>query len=149
MSDKSLRQDFDKCVALYKNFVKQSSTDDIQSLGIAVSITKNASGNKSVTFPPEDRYYESNTWCLLSNNEKEKVLKARSNRNGGKNSTKLGGQPNSGGGSNNGHGKWKSKISMLEKKVRNQKRQMLVFSTAAKPGSDNEEFGWTGKGRWE
>ena len=29
---------------------------------------------------------------------------------------------------------------MLEKKVRNQKRQILVFSTAAKPGSDNEEL---------
>ena len=28
---------------------------------------------------------------------------------------------------------------MLEKKVRNQRRQLLVFNTAAKPGSDNEE----------
>ena len=39
------------------------------------------------------------------------------------------------GGSNNGHRKWKSKIAMLEKKVRNQKRQFLVFNTAVKPGS--------------
>ena len=46
---------------------------------------------------------------------------------------------NSGGGSSNGHGKWRSKIVMLEKKVRNQRRQLLVFNTAAKPGLDNEE----------
>ena len=61
----------------------------------------------------------------------------RSNINGGNNSTKSGGQPNSGVGSNNG--KWKSKITMLENKVRNQKRQLLDFDTAAKPGSDYKE----------
>ena len=47
--------------------------------------------------------------------------------------------PIQGGGRNNGHWKWKSKIEMLEKKVRNQKRQMLVFNTVAKPGLDDEE----------
>ena len=41
--------------------------------------------------------------------------------------------------SNNGHRKWKSKIAMLEKKVRNQKRQFLVFNTAVKPCSDDKE----------
>ena len=97
MSDKSLRQDFDKCVALYKNFVKQSSTDDIQSLGIAESITNNTSGNKSVTFPPEDWYYDSNVWYALSKNDKDKVIKALINRNVGENSTKSGEQLKSGG----------------------------------------------------
>ena len=29
---------------------------------------------------------------------------------------------------------------MLEKKVRNQKRHLSVFNTAAKPGSDNEDL---------
>ena len=62
MSDEILRQDFDKCVTLYKEFVKQSRTNDRQSLGIAVAITNNAGGTKSVTFPPEDRYYDSNYW---------------------------------------------------------------------------------------
>ena len=51
-SDESLRQDFDGCVKLNKYFVKQSITDDRQSLGIAASITNNSSGNKSVTFSP-------------------------------------------------------------------------------------------------
>ena len=29
---------------------------------------------------------------------------------------------------------------MLEKKARNQKRQLSVFNTATKPGSDNEDL---------
>ena len=91
-----------------------------QSLGIGESSTNNVSGTKSVKISPEDHYYDSNEWYVLSKNEKYKVLKARININGGKNSTKSGGQPNSGGGSKNV--KWKSKNSMLEKKFRNQKR---------------------------
>ena len=137
MSDESLRQDFDECVTLYKDFLKQLSADDRKSLGIAASRTNNASGKKSVKFTPEHHYYDSNEWYMPSKNDKEKVLTAGSNRNGGKNSTKSGGKSTSGGGINNG--KWKSKISMLEKKVKNQKRQLLVFNTADKPGSNDEE----------
>ena len=70
--------------------MKKSNADDMQSLGIVESSTTNSSGNKSVTFPPEDRYYDSNEWYALSKNDKEKVLKARINRNGGNNSTKSG-----------------------------------------------------------
>ena len=44
-----------------------------------------------------------------------------------------------GGGSNNGHGKWKYKIAILENKFSNQKMQLSVFNTVVKPGSDNEE----------
>ena len=54
LSDNILHQDFDGCVTLHKDFVKQSSANNMQSLGIAESITNNTSGNKSVTFPPED-----------------------------------------------------------------------------------------------
>ena len=54
MSDEILRQDFDGCVTLYKDFVKQSIVDDRQLLGILVSSSNYASGNKSVKFPPED-----------------------------------------------------------------------------------------------
>ena len=62
MSDESLCQDFDRCVTVYKAIVKQSSMDNRQSLGIAASISNNVSRNKSVTFSPEDCYYESNEW---------------------------------------------------------------------------------------
>ena len=44
------------------------------------------------------------------------------------------------GGSNNGHLKRKFKIDMLEKKFRNQKRQLSVFNTADKPSSYNKEL---------
>ena len=43
------------------------------------------------------------------------------------------------GGSNNGRGKWRSMTAMLENKVRNKKRQLLVLSTSSKPDSCNEE----------
>ena len=51
MSYESLRQDFDGCMRLYKDFVKQSSADDRQLLGIAAPSKKNSIGNKSITFP--------------------------------------------------------------------------------------------------
>ena len=81
-------------MTLYKDFVKQSITDDIQSLGIEESSTNNVSGNKSVTFPPTDRYYDSMEWYALSKNDKANVLKERININGGKKSTKSGGHQN-------------------------------------------------------
>ena len=87
MSDEILHQDFDGCINLYKDFVKQSSTNDRQSIGIISASTNNASGTKSGTLPPEDRYYNSNDRYALSNNEKDKVLEARSNINGGNKST--------------------------------------------------------------
>ena len=81
----------------------------------------------------------------LSKRYKDKVLKVRSGRNGGNKPTKSEEQYNSGGGSNIGQGKWESKISMLENKVRNQKRQLSVFNTAVKPGLDDEESGGSDK----
>ena len=61
----------------------------------------------------------------------------RSSRNGGKKASKWGGYSKSGGGGNNG--KWKSKIEMIEKEAKNQKRYLSIFNTAAKSGLDNEE----------
>ena len=113
MSDERLRQDFDGCITLYKDFMKHLIADNRRSLGIVASSTNNASGNKSVTFSPEDRYYDSNEWYALSKNEKDKVLKACSNINVEKNSTKSGGQFNSGVGIKNGHGNGSLKLLCL------------------------------------
>ena len=126
-------------MTLYKDFVKHSSADDMQWLGISASGSIDASGNNSVTFPPGDRYYGSNEWYALSISDKNKVLKACRGINGGKKASKSEINSKSGGGVNNGQGEWKSKITMLEKKVSNKKRHLSVFNTAAKPGSDNEE----------
>ena len=76
---------------------------------------------------------------MLSNSNKNKVLKAHSERNGSKKASKSGGLSRSGRGRNNGKEKWKSKILMLDKKLRNQKSQLSFFSTVAKPSSDNED----------
>ena len=71
---------------------EKSSANDRQSLGIAAAGTNNAGGTKSVTFPPEDRYYDSNEWYALIKNDKDKVLKACININRGKKYKKSGGQ---------------------------------------------------------
>ena len=93
-------------------------------LGIPASNPNNSSGNKSIIFDPEDHCYDSNEWYALINSYKDKFLKARSGRNLEKKYNKSGGHSNSGGDSNNGQGEWKSNIVILEKKFRNQKRQM-------------------------
>ena len=69
-------------------FFKQSSADDRQSLVILTSSTKNYIGNKSATFAPKDRYYNPNKWYALSKSEKDKVIKARKGKKGGKNASK-------------------------------------------------------------
>ena len=122
MSNEGLRQDFDRCVTLCKDFVKQSSADNRQLLGIAESSSNNARKNKGVTFAPRDQYYDSNEWYALSKSDKDKVLKACISRNGGNTASKSVVYSKSGGGSNNGQGKWKSNIVMLENKGRNKKR---------------------------
>ena len=139
MSYEGLRQDFDRCVTIYKDFAKQSSADDRQLLGITTLSLNEASGNKSVSFDPEELYYDSNEWYALNKSDKDKLLQALSDRNGGKKASKLVGYYNPGVGRNNGQGKWKSKIVMLEKKFKNHKIQLSVLNTSAKPASDNEE----------
>ena len=118
---------------IIQGFFKFSSADGRQLLGIVASSSNDASGKNSFVFAPEDRYFDSNEWYALSKSDKDKVIKARSTRNGGKKAS------NSGRGRNNVQGKWKYKIAMLEKKVMNKKRQLSVFTTTAKYGSDNED----------
>ena len=115
MSYERLHQYFEGCVTLYKDFVKQLSANNRKSLRIVVESNKNAGGTKRVTFPPDNFHYNSNKWYTLRKNEKEKGLKACSKSNGGKNSTKSVGQPNSGGGSNNGHGNVSLKFLCLRR----------------------------------
>ena len=126
-----MHQDFDGCANLYKYFVKQYNVDYMQLLGIAVISLDDVSGNKSDSFSPENHYYDSNKWYVLSKNDQDKVLNMHSSRNGGKNNSR------SGRGGNNG--KQKSNIAMLEKKVNNQNRLLSVCNTMAKSGLDNGE----------
>ena len=122
MSDEILSQDFYRCVTLYKDFLKQSSVDDWYLLVIADSSPNNSSGGKGVSFVPEDRYYNYNEWYALSKSNKDKVLKLHSSRNGGNGHSNSGGHSKLGVGGNNSQGKWKSKIAIIENKVKHQKR---------------------------
>ena len=99
-------------------FVKQSSADDRQLLGIEASSMNNASGNKSVIFPPEDHYYDSNQCYALSKSDKNKLLKVCSGINVVNKAYKSGGQSKSDRGNNNGQGKCKSKIAILDNKIK-------------------------------
>ena len=74
----------------------------------------NASGNKSVTFPPEDHYYYSNECYALSKSDKDKFLRACSGINVGNKAFKSGGYSKSERGNNNGQGNCKSNIVMLD-----------------------------------
>ena len=60
MSDEIPRQYFYGCVTLYKEFLKKTSMNNRKSLGVAAVRTNNDGGTKSVTFTPEDCYYNSN-----------------------------------------------------------------------------------------
>ena len=51
MPDEGLRQDFDGCVNLYKDFVKKSNVDR-KLLGITALSLDYASGNKSALLSP-------------------------------------------------------------------------------------------------
>ena len=64
---------------------------DRQLLGIAVSSSNNASGNKSVKLTPKDCYYDSNECYAISKSDMDKFLKARSRRNVEKKVSKSGG----------------------------------------------------------
>ena len=84
-------------------------------LGIAASSSKDASGNKNVTFNPEYCYYDSNEWYALSKSDKYKVLKALRSINGGNNSSESGGHSNSGGGEIMGKGSGSPRLIFLRR----------------------------------
>ena len=71
-------------MTVYKDFVKKSSADDRQLLGIVDLSLYNSSGNKCASFAPEDRFYYSNEWYALIKNDKKKVRKICSGKNEGK-----------------------------------------------------------------
>ena len=103
-------------MTVYKDFVKHSSADDMQWLGISASGSIDASGNNSVTFPPGDRYYGSNEWYALSISDKNKVLKACRGINGGKKASKSEINSKSGGGSIMGKGSGSPRLRCLRRK---------------------------------
>ena len=85
MADTSLRVNFDVCVSLYKDFIKQSSALPNPTIGIsAMNVEKNGkTGNKRVRFDEdedvtvEDCYYTSKEYNKLTSAQKYKLSQIR------------------------------------------------------------------------
>ena len=85
LSDANLRTDFDACVTLYKDFIKQSTALQNPTVGISATNTKK---RKGVTFEDqesaevEDRYYSSKEYSKLTPEQKSKLKSLREARGG-------------------------------------------------------------------
>ena len=84
-----LHHDFTRCVSLYSDFIKHSSTQprmNVSALGSAA--TAAAGDSKRVSFPPivtlEDRYYTAVEYQRLSKEQRKQLHDMRSKRPGGK-----------------------------------------------------------------
>ena len=84
MSDAALRTDFEACVNLYKDFIKQSSALQNPVIGISAATTKK---RKAASFEDdlqgvevEDRYYSNKEYKKLSSEQKAKLKSMRDER---------------------------------------------------------------------
>ena len=79
MSDPALRQSFDQCVTLYKDFIKQRQPPGGPSVQIASVNTESGTGggNRKIV---EDRYYTKQEYQKLSYEQKRELRKIRESR---------------------------------------------------------------------
>ena len=68
LESENLRKDFEKCVILYKDFIKQYGSSWTENRRIA-EINSNGGGGETI----EDRYYTKDEYKKLSNNAKGKL----------------------------------------------------------------------------
>jgi hypothetical protein len=126
MSDKDLRQDFARCVTLFKDFVKQSAQVAHAQLGIA-AMTVMPGGRQA---KGEDRWYSIDEWRALPKDEHATIREAwaaRKKKGGGKN-------PSKGGPKKGSHQQFGS-AKKLKDKIKNQRRQLAVMNAARKDGT--------------
>ena len=116
LGSETLRKDFEKCVILYKDFIKQSGSSRTENRRVA-EISSNGGGDETV----EDRYYSKDEYKKLSNAAKGKLKKLRE------------GRPNDRGGSNEP----KKKIQKLEQKAKTYKRTIKELRSKIKENSDS------------
>jgi hypothetical protein len=88
LSDNALRNDFDRCVGLYKDFIKQTA-DETRDMNISATNSSNNPGNspgKHVRFKGnsivEDRYYKEAEYRKLTNEQKKALHTMRVDRDG-------------------------------------------------------------------
>ena len=79
MASATLRQDFDACVTLFKDFLAQSQTStNVQQHNISEVSTKRPGNDKKGEV--EDRYYTSQEYKALTNAQKLALMKKREKR---------------------------------------------------------------------
>ncbi len=130
MSDEDLRQDFARCVTLFKDFVKQSAQLAHTQLGIA-AMTMTPGGGQA---KGKDRWYSIEEWRALPKEEQatiQEACAARKKKGGGKN-------PSKGGPKKGGHQQFGS-VKKLKDKIKNQKRQLAVMNATRKDGGADDD----------
>jgi hypothetical protein len=81
MSDAALRCDFDACVTLYQDFIKQTSkSKTTPTVGISSEVRTNAGGSKRKSEAVEDRYYTKAEYDALSADAKRELATKRLKR---------------------------------------------------------------------
>jgi hypothetical protein len=80
MSDATLRNDFDSCVTLYQDFIKQTfKSKSAPTVGIS-ELKTSASGTKRKSEGVEDRYYTKAEYDALSADDKKELASKRLKR---------------------------------------------------------------------
>ncbi|KAI2495418.1 hypothetical protein MHU86_19093 [Fragilaria crotonensis] len=81
MSDAALRNDFDACVTLYQDFIKQTASKAKGSpSNVNISEVKVHSGNKRKRDEAEDRYYTKAEYAALTSAQKRDLAEKRKKR---------------------------------------------------------------------
>jgi hypothetical protein len=125
MSDEDLRQDFSRCITLFKDFVKQSAQVARAQLGIAaMTVTPGGGQTKG-----EDRWYSIDEWRALPKDEQATIREARAARK-----KKGRGKHPSKGGSKKGGPQQFGSVKKLKDKIKSQKCQLAVMNAARKNG---------------
>ena len=86
MQDRELRRDFERCVNFYKDFIKQSSGNQINESRRVAEVSSHKKWNDDAKY----RYYSKEDYKKLSTNAKEKTRKLHEGR-------PQGGRPRGGG----------------------------------------------------
>jgi hypothetical protein len=130
MSDEDLRQDFARCVTLFKDFVKQLAQVARAQLWIA-AMTVTPSGKQA---KGKDRWYLVDEWRALPEDEQATIREVRAacKKKGGEKT------PPKGGHKKGGPQKYGS-VKKLKDKIKNQKRQLAVMNAARKNGEVAED----------
>lgn len=80
MSDATLRNDFDACVTLYQDFIKQTGSKVKGNPNVNISEVKVQTGKRKASDTAEDRYYTQAAYAALSPSQRKDLAEKRLKR---------------------------------------------------------------------